>query len=139
MKVDLVIRNARIIRHDGEIFGAVAVKDGKIVAVGSGDAMPSAIRDIDAHGRPLLPGIIDPHCHLGVNYPYDEDMRTETAAAASGGGDFHFAVHPQQGTFLHTLLRGAPCAWRTKRHDRFWVSLWHSARRAYRRDSLDCS
>jgi dihydroorotase-like cyclic amidohydrolase len=85
MKVDLVIRNARIIRHDGEIFGAVAVKDGKIVAVGSGDAMPSAIRDIDAHGRPLLPGIIDPHCHLGVNYPYDEDMRTETAAAASGG------------------------------------------------------
>ena len=32
-----------------------------------------------------MPGIIDPHCHLGVNYPYNEDMRTETAAAASGG------------------------------------------------------
>ncbi|MER3412379.1 MAG: amidohydrolase [Thermoleophilia bacterium] len=32
-----------------------------------------------------MPGVIDPHCHLGVNYPYDEDMRTETAQAARGG------------------------------------------------------
>ena len=29
--------------------------------------------------------MIDPHCHLGVNYPYDQDMDTETAAAARGG------------------------------------------------------
>ena len=40
---------------------------------------------IDADGRVLMPGVIDPHCHLGVNYPYDEDMRTETAQAARGG------------------------------------------------------
>ena len=33
----------------------------------------------------LMPGIVDPHCHLGVKYPYPEDMRTETAAAARGG------------------------------------------------------
>ena len=31
-----------------------------------------------------MPGLIDPHCHLGVKYPYNEDMRTETAAAAVG-------------------------------------------------------
>jgi dihydroorotase-like cyclic amidohydrolase len=30
-----------------------------------------------------MPGVVDPHCHLGVNYDYD--MRTETTAAAGGG------------------------------------------------------
>lgn len=85
MKADLVVRNARIVRHDGEFHGGVAVKDGRIVAVGAADALPQAHRDIDAKEQVLMPGVIDPHCHLGVKYPYPEDMRTETAAAASGG------------------------------------------------------
>jgi dihydroorotase (multifunctional complex type) len=85
MKVDLVIRNARVVRHDGEFLGGVAISDGKIVMTGSDDALPQAARVIDAEGRVLMPGLIDPHCHLGVKYPYAEDMRTETAAAASGG------------------------------------------------------
>lgn len=85
MNADIVIRNARVVRHDGEFFGGVAVKDGKIVGLGSNDMIPDAARVIDAEGRVLMPGLIDPHCHLGVKYPYDEDMRTETAAAASGG------------------------------------------------------
>ena len=85
MKVDLVIRNARVVTHAGETFGGVGVAGERIVAVGSDDALPSATRVIDADGRVLMPGVIDPHCHLGVNYPYDEDMRTETAQAARGG------------------------------------------------------
>lgn len=85
MKADLVIRNARVVDHDGEFDGGVAVKDGVIVLTGANDALPSATREIDAEGRVLLPGLIDPHCHLGVKYPYNEDMQTESAAAASGG------------------------------------------------------
>lgn len=85
MKADLVIRNARVVTHAGEFHGGVAAADGRIVAVGSDDALPAAAREIDADGHALLPGVIDPHCHLGVNYPYDEDMRDQTAAAASGG------------------------------------------------------
>jgi dihydroorotase-like cyclic amidohydrolase len=85
MKADLVIRNARVVTHAGEFHGGVAARDGRIVAVGADDALPDAQRVIDAEGRPLMPGVIDPHCHLGVNYPYDEDMRDQTAAAASGG------------------------------------------------------
>jgi dihydropyrimidinase len=85
MKPDLVIRNARVVRHDGEFHGGVAVAGGRIVATGADDALPEAKRVIDAAGRVLMPGVIDPHCHLGVKYPYAEDMRTETAAAASGG------------------------------------------------------
>ncbi|MEJ8814772.1 amidohydrolase family protein [Variovorax ureilyticus] len=85
MSADLVIRNARVVRHDGEFHGGVAVKDGKIVLTGADSALPKGHREIDAGGRVLMPGVIDPHCHLGVKYPYAEDMRTETAAAASGG------------------------------------------------------
>jgi dihydroorotase-like cyclic amidohydrolase len=85
MKADLVIRNARVVTHAGEFNGGVAVERERIVAVGADEALPPAAREIDADGRALLPGVIDPHCHLGVNYPYDEDMRDQTAAAASGG------------------------------------------------------
>lgn len=85
MEADLVIRNARIVTHTGETFGGVAVRGEQIVALGANDALPAGTREIDADGRVLMPGVIDPHCHLGVNYPYDEDMRTETAQAARGG------------------------------------------------------
>jgi dihydroorotase-like cyclic amidohydrolase len=85
VKADLVIRNARVVTHAGETFGGVAVRGERIAAVGEDDALPAGKREIDADGRVLMPGVIDPHCHLGVNYPYDEDMRTETAQAARGG------------------------------------------------------
>ena len=85
MKVDLVIRNARVVDHTGEFHGGVAVRDEKIVMVATDDSLPSGHREIDAEGRCLMPGVIDPHCHLGVNYSYDDDMRTETAQAARGG------------------------------------------------------
>jgi len=85
VKADLVIRNARVVTHTGEFLGGLAIQGEQIVAVGADDALPAGTREIDADGRVLMPGVIDPHCHLGVNYPYDEDMRTETAHAARGG------------------------------------------------------
>ena len=85
MKADLVVRGARVVTHVGEFYGGVAAADGAIVAVGADESLPESRREINADGLCLMPGVIDPHCHLGVNYPYDEDMRTETAAAAAGG------------------------------------------------------
>ena len=85
MEADLVLHSGRVVSHIGEFHGGVAVRDGKIVAIGDRDDLPSAARTIDLEGRVLMPGVIDPHCHLGGNYDYDEDMRTETAGAASGG------------------------------------------------------
>jgi dihydroorotase-like cyclic amidohydrolase len=85
MKADLVIRNARVVTHAGEFHGGVATAEGRIVALGDDAILPAAGREIDADGLCLIPGVIDPHCHLGVNYAYDDDMRTETAQAARGG------------------------------------------------------
>jgi len=85
VKADLVLRNAHIVDHTGEFHGGIAVHDGSILAVAADDALPAARRVVDAQGRYLLPGVVDTHCHLGVAYPYEEDMRTETAQAARGG------------------------------------------------------
>lgn len=85
MKADLVIRNARVVRHDGEFHGGIAVVDGTIVALGADTMLPDAARTIDAQGHVLMPGVIDTHCHMGFQYPYDDDLQTETPLAAIGG------------------------------------------------------
>lgn len=85
MKADLVIRNARVIDFRGESEGGLAVSAGKIVMTGLDESLPAARRVIDAGGRCLMPGMIDAHCHLGVAYPFEEDLRSETAQAARGG------------------------------------------------------
>ncbi|GAB4149874.1 MAG: amidohydrolase family protein [Sphingomonadales bacterium] len=85
MKADLVIKNAHVIDFKEDFHGGIAVKDGRIVAAGESDMLPDAVRVIDAEGRVLMPGVIDSHCHLGVAFPFAEDMRSETAQAASGG------------------------------------------------------
>jgi N-acyl-D-amino-acid deacylase len=60
---DLLITNARIIDGTGgsSITGAVAVRDGRIAEVGR--VTGTATRTIDAGGKVLAPGFIDPHSH----------------------------------------------------------------------------
>lgn len=86
MVVDVVIKNSKlIIPNLGIINAGVAVENGKIVAVSRDTLLPKADRTIDAEGNFVLPGIIEPHSHLGNYAPFEKDLRTETASAAGGG------------------------------------------------------
>ncbi len=60
---DLVIRNGRVIDGTGNParFADVAIKDGRIVAVGRVTANVS--REVDARGLVVAPGFIDVHTH----------------------------------------------------------------------------
>jgi N-acyl-D-amino-acid deacylase len=60
---DLLITNARIIdgTGSGSVTGSVGVRDGRIAGVGR--VAGAATRTIDARGRVLAPGFIDPHSH----------------------------------------------------------------------------
>ena len=66
---DLVIVNGKVItvNQNFEIASAVAVKDGRIVAVGDNDDVKAlttpATEVIDLDGRTMLPGINDSHMH----------------------------------------------------------------------------
>lgn len=83
--VDLVIANARIVTPGGVVQGGIAIRDGRFVAVGEPDALPTADSRIDARGRLVLPGLVDPHVHLGGATPYEQNLRTECESAAAGG------------------------------------------------------
>jgi predicted amidohydrolase YtcJ len=69
-KADLVLVNGRIVTVDPElnVAQAVAVKDGRILAVGSNDEIKalrgSSTEVIDLDGKMALPGLIDSHLHM---------------------------------------------------------------------------
>jgi N-acyl-D-amino-acid deacylase len=62
---DILIQNGKIIDGTGNnwYYGAVAIKDGKIVGVGR-DIHFTAKKTIDAKGQIIAPGFIDVHTHL---------------------------------------------------------------------------
>ena len=58
------------------------IKDGKILDVGEGLAVPSEAQVIDGQGRIVLPGFIDTHTHLGIAeeiYPIEGDDINESS------------------------------------------------------------
>jgi len=66
---DLIVHNARVVTLDAKsrIARAVAVRDGKIVAIGDDKAILKlkgpTTKVIDAGGRTVLPGLSDSHTH----------------------------------------------------------------------------
>jgi len=70
-----LIRNARIVDGTGAPArnGSVAVRDGKIVAVGDVPAgtLPGGAREIDARGQVVAPGFIDVHTHFDPQICWD--------------------------------------------------------------------
>jgi imidazolonepropionase-like amidohydrolase len=82
---NIVFKNGLVVTPSGVIEGGLAVVDGKIGAVGRDDFLPEAEREIDLAGRYLMPGVIDPECHLGSHRALAEDFQSETRAAAAAG------------------------------------------------------
>ena len=67
---DLVLINGKILTMDASssIAEAIAVRDGKILAVGSGASIKALIgtqtRVLDVAGKTVVPGLIDTHAHF---------------------------------------------------------------------------
>lgn len=85
--LDVVFRAARMVTPDGEMAGAVGVRDGRIVAVEAGASGLTADRVVElADDEVLMPGVVDAHVH--VNDPGRtewEGFASATRAAAAGG------------------------------------------------------
>jgi dihydropyrimidinase/dihydroorotase len=90
--LDTLITNARIVSHDATLDGAIGVRDGKVEFVTSSRELPVATNTIDAGGKYVIPGVIDPHTHPGVMHSFADDIRQETRAAAAGGVTSWFAT-----------------------------------------------
>ncbi len=84
--VDIIITNATVYTVDSAFSKAqsIAVRQGKIVAVGSNEEIEAAYQSdsvLDLSGKFVYPGFIDAHCHFlgyGLNLPKDWLAGAET-------------------------------------------------------------
>lgn len=85
MNFDTVIRNGKLVlpgRGIQEV--SLAIKNGKIGCIFASNIELEAKEVIDANGNYIIPGVIDPHTHLGMGNGLN-DYLTETRSAALGG------------------------------------------------------
>ena len=81
-RAELLIRGGRVVNADGVRDADVRVRGSQIVEIGPGlRARDGQI--INAPGRLLLPGGIDPHTHLHPNFA--DDLTSGSLAAVAGG------------------------------------------------------
>ena len=84
--LDLIVKNATVVLKGAQVCCSIAVKNGKITGLNADNYELDAERVIDAAGKYVLPGGVDPHVH--IRYPggaHREDFFTGTCAAAAGG------------------------------------------------------
>src|SRR6185312_654544 len=85
-RYDLVVRSTTIMTPAGPVNGQVAVRNEKIVGILGPDEPVEAQKTIDAGNKPVIPGLIDTHCHFrDPGYTHKEDYYHGTIAAAAGG------------------------------------------------------
>lgn len=82
---DLLIKGATIVNHDGEGIRDLAIKNGRIAALGQlGSA--KAAETLDAKGLHILPGVIDTQVHFREpGLTHKEDLETGSRSAVAGG------------------------------------------------------
>lgn len=76
-RFDIRITHARIVDGTGgpSVNGSVAIRDGRIAAVGA--VAGDAVRTIDAGGKVLAPGFIDPHSHSDYSLLIDGNAESK--------------------------------------------------------------
>lgn len=86
---DLVITGGLVINASHRELATIVVVDRKVSALlAPGAPVPAARRLIDVSGHMVLPGGVDPHCHIGEvvgEFSGQDDYKSATVAALHGG------------------------------------------------------
>ncbi|HEV7822686.1 MAG TPA: amidohydrolase family protein, partial [Burkholderiales bacterium] len=80
MTFDLLIRNGTIVDGTGatRFSGDVGVTAGRITEVGTIPAAATAAQVIDAQGKMVCPGFIDPHTHYDPQITWDNVLSSSS-------------------------------------------------------------
>ena len=103
----VLIKGGRVITAADDYVGDVYVEDERISLIGESLDV-EADRVVDASGKYVLPGGIDPHTHLDMPFGGTvtiDDVESGQTAAAFGGTTCHvdFVIQPQGETFATAL------------------------------------
>ncbi|GAB3391688.1 dihydropyrimidinase [Humibacter soli] len=86
---ELIVYGGMVVNADGRREATVVVDGGRVVALlDPALPVPVAARRIDATGRIVIPGGVDPHCHIGQKlgaYTALDDYEHASIAALWGG------------------------------------------------------
>jgi len=96
MRHQLVVKKARVVKPHGIFPCTLVVDDGLVSGLARYGDLVLAEEEIDADDRFVIPGAIDTHVHLGgYTQELEDDYRTESRAAATGGVTtfFHYLFH----------------------------------------------
>lgn len=92
MTIDLIVRGGTVVEASWQREADLFIEDGRIAAVvAPGTPAPvgaDGVRVLDATGRLVMPGGVDPHCHVGFTsgeFTSLDDYRQCTTAAVFGG------------------------------------------------------
>ncbi len=82
---DLVISGATVVNHDGEGVRDLAIRNGRIAAMGELGCVKT-LDTLDARGLHVLPGVIDTQVHFREpGLTHKEDLETGSRSAVAGG------------------------------------------------------
>jgi dihydropyrimidinase len=105
--VSILIKGGRIVTAADDYVGDVYIEGERIAMLGESLEV-DADRVIDAAGKYVLPGLIDPHTHLDMPFGGTvtiDDVTSGQISAAFGGTTCHvdFVIQPQGATFAEAL------------------------------------
>jgi dihydropyrimidinase len=110
--LDVLLRDGLVVTESGSTYGSVGIAAEEIVFIGSSKVAPAAKRVIDCEGRLIMPGLIDPHWHIGQApgppppmERWHEEIGPESAAAAAGGITTIFAMYARQQPYLPVVTQ----------------------------------
>jgi dihydropyrimidinase len=85
--MNLIIKNGKVVTASETYRADVGIRGGKIVAIGKNLKAKKGTKVIDARGKLVMPGVIDPHVHCELPFcgTVSADFFLETASAAAGG------------------------------------------------------
>lgn len=82
----VIVRNALIINENSRAEADVLIRAGRIERIGQSISSAGAVKEIDASGLVLLPGVIDDQVHFREpGLTHKGDLYTEPRAAVAGG------------------------------------------------------
>jgi dihydropyrimidinase len=123
----ILIKGGRVITATDDTVGDVLIDGERIALIGSSLDI-GADRTIDAAGKYVLPGCVDPHTHLDMPFGGTvtiDDVESGQTAAAFGGTTCHvdFVIQPQGATFSAALAE-----WKAKAAGRQMIDMgYHMA------------